>query len=442
MVGVTYMQYSCFLRRGINGIVFSTVILVALLSCSSIMAANIQINADCNLVQAINSANEIGGDTGTCLAGDGSDTIILEENSIYTLDKIENGTGTNANGLPVIISDITINGNNSTIQRVATTDFRFFTVGLKTLTLNNLIIRYGVAEKGGAIIVTTGDLTINNCSIMENSASNGGGIYIIGGTASITNSTISENVASEHGGGIHLSSGGLFITNNTISKNSASMDGGGLYTGPGSGSVTMNRLTISENMARNGGGVSSFAGDLNLYNTTVSENTAIGNGGGIHTYLGNLTLLNATLYGNKAVEGGGLYSAFSINTVTLKNTIITKSTGNDCFLGDSNVVETHNWFEGGACNSIAQGDPTMDVLKDNGGLTYTHALISGSGAVDAGLDAVCADVQINSLDQRGQARPDGEHCDIGAFEGEVQVADESGFYVVPANNGNVVIFSL
>jgi hypothetical protein len=39
------------------------------------------------------------------------------------------------------------------------------------------------------------------------------------------------------------------------------------------------------------------------------------------------------------------------------------------------------------------------------------ALLSGSAAIDAGSDANC-----ESTDQRGGARPQGSHCDIGAFE--------------------------
>ena len=37
--------------------------------------------------------------------------------------------------------------------------------------------------------------------------------------------------------------------------------------------------------------------------------------------------------------------------------------------------------------------------------------ISGDSAVDAGNDAACS-----TTDARGVARPQGPHCDIGAFE--------------------------
>jgi hypothetical protein len=44
------------------------------------------------------------------------------------------------------------------------------------------------------------------------------------------------------------------------------------------------------------------------------------------------------------------------------------------------------------------------------------ALGEGSAARDAGDDATCAAPPVNNLDQRGVARPQGTHCDIGAIE--------------------------
>jgi hypothetical protein len=56
-------------------------------------------------------------------------------------------------------------------------------------------------------------------------------------------------------------------------------------------------------------------------------------------------------------------------------------------------------------------DPSLTDLQDNGGLTYTHALTAGSPAIDTGDDASCL-----ATDQRGVTRPQGAHCDIGAYE--------------------------
>ena len=42
------------------------------------------------------------------------------------------------------------------------------------------------------------------------------------------------------------------------------------------------------------------------------------------------------------------------------------------------------------------------------------ALLPGSAAIDAGDDGICAAPPVNNRDQRGVARPQGAHCDIGA----------------------------
>jgi len=62
-------------------------------------------------------------------------------------------------------------------------------------------------------------------------------------------------------------------------------------------------------------------------------------------------------------------------------------------------------------------DPLLLPLGKYGGPTLTHALKSGSPALDAGF---CTDMcgDIVKEDQRGVSRPQGRVCDIGAFEGQ------------------------
>ena len=69
---------------------------------------------------------------------------------------------------------------------------------------------------------------------------------------------------------------------------------------------------------------------------------------------------------------------------------------------------------------ILIGDPKLGPLANNGGPTLTHALLSGSIAIDKGDDAICIAKPVNNLDQRGIPRVSdrltGSHCDIGAYE--------------------------
>jgi hypothetical protein len=84
----------------------------------------------------------------------------------------------------------------------------------------------------------------------------------------------------------------------------------------------------------------------------------------------------------------------------------------------------YNLLGDGSCPDDSGGDDTdiypdngdvnarLAPLRDNGGPTKTHELLSGSPAIDAASnDAGCP-----PTDQRGLARPTGAACDIGAYE--------------------------
>jgi CSLREA domain-containing protein len=63
-------------------------------------------------------------------------------------------------------------------------------------------------------------------------------------------------------------------------------------------------------------------------------------------------------------------------------------------------------------------DPKLGPLANNGGPTFTHALLSDSPAIDKGNPAApgSSNSACAATDQRGIARPQGAACDIGAFE--------------------------
>src|SRR5690606_33693753 len=71
-------------------------------------------------------------------------------------------------------------------------------------------------------------------------------------------------------------------------------------------------------------------------------------------------------------------------------------------------------------NNIIGEDPLLGDLADNGGPTWTHALLPTSPAINAGNNAAAVDGQGQPLttDQRGNGFPRILHdiVDIGAFE--------------------------
>lgn len=69
-----------------------------------------------------------------------------------------------------------------------------------------------------------------------------------------------------------------------------------------------------------------------------------------------------------------------------------------------------------AGSTSAPIDPVLGPLADNGGPTFTMALLHGSPALDAGDDALLLPPYSLRTDQRGFPRKSGPHVDIGAFE--------------------------
>jgi hypothetical protein len=111
-----------------------------------------------------------------------------------------------------------------------------------------------------------------------------------------------------------------------------------------------------------------------------------------------------------------------MTTVTVINSILTDSTsGGNCQKAFNGVIVDggNNLDSDGTC-AFSSGvvNPLLDPagLKNNGGPTETIALQLGSPALDFANDTVCSSSPVDGLDQRGVVRPQGSHCDIGAFE--------------------------
>ncbi|WP_456427271.1 choice-of-anchor Q domain-containing protein [Rhodocaloribacter sp.] len=333
----------------------------------------------------------------------------------------EAGTYTEA-GITVN-KDVTIEGAGAelTIVQAAasagTATQRVFTIiaGV-TSTIDNLTIQ------NGRLISTFFDTVI------------GGGINNLG-TLTLSNCVVAENLvdgagAGAFGGGIS-NSGTLDIVDCTIRGNSTdSFDntdwGGGIYN---EGTLTISGSTISGNNSNgSGGGINNgfeAAGPaiLNLQNSTISGNEGLGVGG-LDNDFGPVTVSHSTIADNfSSMAVGGVEGV-----LTLRNTIMADNTSfavsGDCAGTinslDYNLIEDPSGctINGTTTNDLTGVDPLLGSLADNGGPTLTHALLSGSLAIDSGI-CTDADGDIVLLDQRGEPRPNGSECDIGAFELDV-----------------------
>jgi hypothetical protein len=131
-------------------------------------------------------------------------------------------------------------------------------------------------------------------------------------------------------------------------------------------------------------------------------------------------MTNVTVSHNSASLGGGI--RIGGGTITLRNTLLANApSGTNCSVAGGTVSSGNsNLSNDNTCTAFltAAGDlnntdPLLGPLQINPpGSTATHALLSGSSAIDGVLNP-CPPP---STDQRGISRPQGPKCDVGAFE--------------------------
>ena len=137
-----------------------------------LLAATITVdNTTCTLVDAV-AAAETDSMVGGCAKGTGADTIQLTAD--VTLTAVNNFAILSNNALPLVTTDITVDGGGFTVQRdPVAPSFRFFAVSATgTLTLNDLTLRNGRATQHGGAIGNNGFLILSNTTLTENSSPN------------------------------------------------------------------------------------------------------------------------------------------------------------------------------------------------------------------------------------------------------------------------------
>jgi len=328
-----------------------------------------------------------------------------------------NGGGIYVNSGMVTVMDSAFTGNSATYGGGGIYTSHGTLNVENTSFSNNNTVPFGA---GGGIYDGGDGATVSNSTFTGNTAAHGGGIASGGVTLMVTGSTFTGNSATYGGGGITATST-LTVMNSTFSGNSAD-GGGGIHHGGDAATVT--NSTFSNNSATVGGGIFTsgiFATKwLTVANSTFSGNSATYTGGGIHNYSGTAAVTNSTFSGNSATAGGGIY--VNSGTATVRNTIVANSaSGLNCAIyeGSGTIGGSHNLVDDTSCpNSATSPSILLGPLADNGGATQTMALLPGSAAIDAGDDTVCP-----GTDQRGVTRPQGAHCDIGAYEMDEVITD-------------------
>jgi predicted outer membrane repeat protein len=327
-----------------------------------------------------------------------------------------------------------------------------------TLQVGNSTITNNSAFRGGGIYNDHATLQVVHSTIINN---DGNGIYNDGalpGNATLTiyNSTIANNHTSgDNGGGIYNDHASLEVVYSTIANNfSFEGSGGGIYNDgsyPGNATLTIYNSTLSGNSvsgsgdfhhdAGNGGAIFNNGGafgsaPVTITNSTLSGNSAIeqdeepsgGNGGGIYNYAAPVTITNSTLSGNAAYRmnptdfqfengnGSGIYNWGG--TLMIGDTILdagssfTNPPGANIF-NDRGTVTSLGYNlssdaadgdstagPGGLLNhtcDVRNTDPVLGALQDNGGPSFTHALLPSSPAIDAGTDLTALNGAVDDM---------------------------------------------
>jgi predicted outer membrane repeat protein len=311
-------------------------------------------------------------------------------------------------------------------------------------TLSNLIFSNNLAvAEGGGIYNNDGDPTLTNVTFSGNSADDGGGMYSQWGSPKLTDVTFNNNTAVSFGGGVYNIESSPTLTNVRFSANSAGWGGGmqNTFSNP-----MLTNVTFTNNTAYFGGGMRNAQSAPTLLNVTFTSNQVSDAGGGMYNIMGsNPALTNVTFSQNSAETGGGMYNSasapiltnatFNLNEAssstggmlnedsspTIRNTILWGNYSPDSLqiknIGSSAPIVSDSVIQGGYAGGadIITSDPNLGALADNGGYTQTHALLTGSSAIDTGNAAVCP-----ASDQRGVSRPQGAGCDIGAYEYDIK----------------------
>jgi hypothetical protein len=307
-------------------------------------------------------------------------------------------------------ANLAVNGNHT--SRV------FYIVSGEVVVISNLAIANGSGDIGGGIYNDHATLTINACVMSGNSGDSGGGAAYNDGTFGSATLTVTDSILTGNSG---FDGGAIFsngfsgettvnIERTTITANSGG-EAGGVYSAGGGGQAGSATLHISDSTFSNNSseltagavysnGSGSGTATLQISNSTFSSNSAINlNGGAIYNdgASGNATaqVKNSTFSGNTAGDtGGGIFNMGSsgIAIVEIGDTVLNAGAAGANIANEAGTVTSDGYnlsSDNGGGYLNGPGDqintnPMLDVLQNNGGPTFTHALLPGSPAIDTG----------------------------------------------------------
>ncbi len=281
----------------------------------------------------------------------------------------------------------------------------------------------GYPLEGGGAVYTDSTVTISRCLFQGNTAdpytsgrSTGGGALLhdnrgyANSEVSVTDSTFVSNACGSNNGGAVINSGSrgrMNIRGSTFNGNRAR--GGGAVVNMNRAVILIVNSTVGANTSNYGGAVFGQGGALDLRGCTVTGNISDSqDGGGIRVSGAQiLNLGNCLIVGNT----GGKHPDVAMFDFFGKPQSVTSLGHNIIGVGGQSLGWSAADLVGSAADPV---DPFIGPLADNGGPTWTHALLPGSPAMNSGNNALVD----SPGDQRGAGFPRlyGIAVDVGAYE--------------------------
>ena len=309
--------------------------------------------------------------------------------------------------LPDITQDLTITGPGADILTVQSTpgggaSYAFPVVGTNSLQPKVRIEALTMRGTASAVSALKADLTLDHVVISDMSTGSAGAL-IGSSTVHLTNSAITRNKVHNAVSSIDST---VDLQSCTISGNTSDLPAG-VAIATFSSTVSLTGCTISGNSgtATNSSIFYSDRSDLSLVNCTISDNSIPS--GDIFfvsstSSTSTLGLFNDTIAGNSAshsVHSDGSAQVSFNNTIFADSGPTFSSTSGGSLTSTGYNLSTHN--DKAVLNQTSDqnsSDPKLGPLQDNGGPTFTRALLPGSLAIDEGNS-------ILAIDQRGAPRP-------------------------------------
>lgn len=308
----------------------------------------------------------------------------------------------------------------------------------------------GGLARGGAIhgegTVDVNDTSIISCSAVSGNGSAavnavGGGISFLPGASQVCtidrsilsacSATTGTGTGSADALGAAIGSQGeIAITESQISNSTAtgtsSTSGSAVYHNAAD-TFDLHRSTIDNSTAT--GLWINGSSAIVIQNSTISTNSG-STTGGIHLVSVTGQIASSTITANTGGSYGGI--RLQSGTVIVKSCIVAANTGGTSAASDysgslteggQNVIgiDDGTLFTSSQTGSTAGGalDPLLNALMDNGGLTDTHSLQTGSPAIDMGSTSGPP-----ATDQRNAPRD--ASPDAGSYEFGAQVPGTQG----------------